>query len=75
MAAEGGDGRARHLVAACRASLRALGWNARQPWPVAAAFLNSTLSSSQVSDRLGRAQRGELKLLYVAPERLLMSRE
>ena len=34
-----------------------------------AAFLNSTLSSSQVSERLGRAQRGELKLLYVAPER------
>ena len=34
-----------------------------------AAFLNSTLSAAQVSDRLGRAQRGELKLLYVAPER------
>ncbi len=34
-----------------------------------AAFINSTLSSSQVSDRLARAARGEIKLLYVAPER------
>jgi ATP-dependent DNA helicase RecQ len=34
-----------------------------------AAFINSTLSSAEVSDRLGRAQRGELKMLYVAPER------
>ncbi len=34
-----------------------------------AAFINSSLSSSQVSDRLGRASRGELKLLYLAPER------
>ena len=34
-----------------------------------AAFINSTLSSSQVSERLARAQRGELKMLYVAPER------
>ena len=32
-------------------------------------FINSTLSSSQVSDRLARAERGEIKLLYVAPER------
>src|SRR3982751_6557314 len=31
-----------------------------------AAFVNSSLSSSQVSDRLGRAARGELKLLYLA---------
>jgi ATP-dependent DNA helicase RecQ len=36
---------------------------------VPAAFINSTLSSSQIADRLARAQRGELKLLYVAPER------
>ncbi len=36
---------------------------------LAAAFINSTLSSAEVSNRLGRAQRGELKLLYVAPER------
>jgi ATP-dependent DNA helicase RecQ len=34
-----------------------------------AAFINSTLSSAQVSDRLVRAERGEIKLLYVAPER------
>ncbi len=34
-----------------------------------ATFVNSTLSSSQVSDRLARAMRGEVKLLYVAPER------
>jgi ATP-dependent DNA helicase RecQ len=36
---------------------------------VPAAFINSSLTSSQVSDRLGRAARGELKLLYLAPER------
>jgi len=34
-----------------------------------AAFINSSLTASQVSDRLGRATRGELKLLYLAPER------
>ncbi|HEX2779512.1 MAG TPA: RecQ family ATP-dependent DNA helicase, partial [Gemmatimonadaceae bacterium] len=34
-----------------------------------AAFVNSTLSPGEVSDRLARAQRGEIKLLYVAPER------
>ncbi len=34
-----------------------------------AAFINSTLTSAQVSDRLARASRGELKLLYLAPER------
>ena len=34
-----------------------------------AAFINSTLTSSQVSDRLARASRGEIKMLYVAPER------
>ena len=34
-----------------------------------ATFLNSTLSGSQISDRMARAQRGEIKLLYVAPER------
>jgi ATP-dependent DNA helicase RecQ len=36
---------------------------------LSAAFINSTLTSSQVSDRLARAGRGDLKLLYVAPER------
>ncbi len=34
-----------------------------------ATFVNSTLTSSQVSDRLSRAMRGDIKLLYVAPER------
>jgi ATP-dependent DNA helicase RecQ len=36
---------------------------------IPAAFINSTLSSAEVSDRLMRAQRGELHMLYVAPER------
>lgn len=36
---------------------------------IAAAFINSTLSSTEVSDRLVRAQRGEIQMLYVAPER------
>ncbi len=34
-----------------------------------ATFVNSTLTPSQVSDRLSRAVRGDVKLLYVAPER------
>ncbi len=34
-----------------------------------AAFINSTLSYADVSDRFARAARGELRLLYVAPER------
>lgn len=34
-----------------------------------ATFVNSTLTGSQVSDRLARVRRGEIKLLYVAPER------
>ncbi len=36
---------------------------------IPAAFINSTLSAAEVSDRLMRAQRGELHMLYVAPER------
>lgn len=36
---------------------------------IPAAFINSTLSSAEVSDRLVRAQRGEIHMLYVAPER------
>ena len=34
-----------------------------------ATFINSTLSAAAASDRLVAAQRGELKLLYLAPER------
>jgi ATP-dependent DNA helicase RecQ len=36
---------------------------------IPATFINSSLTSSQISDRLGRAQRGEVRLLYLAPER------
>ena len=36
---------------------------------VRATFLNSTLGPGEVSHRLAQAQRGEMKLLYVAPER------
>ena len=38
-----------------------------------AAFINSSLERSEVSRRLARLERGELKLLYVAPERLLQA--
>ena len=34
-----------------------------------AAFINSSLTSGEVADRMARAQRGELRMLYVAPER------
>lgn len=34
-----------------------------------AAFINSTLTAAQVADRLARAARGDIKLLYLAPER------
>lgn len=37
---------------------------------IAAAYINSTLSGREVNERIRAAQRGELKLLYVAPERL-----
>jgi ATP-dependent DNA helicase RecQ len=34
-----------------------------------ATFINSTLTSNEVADRFARAARGELKLVYLAPER------
>ena len=34
-----------------------------------AAFINSSLTSNEVADRMARAHRGELRMLYVAPER------
>ncbi|HKO15802.1 MAG TPA: ATP-dependent DNA helicase RecQ [Gemmatimonadaceae bacterium] len=34
-----------------------------------ATFVNSTLTTNQIADRLARVQHGEIKLLYVAPER------
>ncbi|HEY2025609.1 MAG TPA: RecQ family ATP-dependent DNA helicase, partial [Gemmatimonadaceae bacterium] len=36
---------------------------------IPAAFVNSTLSAGEVSDRMARVARGEVKLLYAAPER------
>jgi ATP-dependent DNA helicase RecQ len=36
---------------------------------IPATFLNSTLDAHEVASRLDRARRGQLKLLYVAPER------
>ncbi len=41
---------------------------------VNAAFLNSTLSSDEVREVEQQLHRGELDLLYVAPERLMMPR-
>ncbi len=35
-----------------------------------AAYLNSTLSGSEVADRLAEVEAGRLRLLYLAPERL-----
>ena len=35
-----------------------------------AAFINSTLSNTEVANRMARAFTGELKLLYLAPERM-----
>lgn len=37
---------------------------------IAAVFINSTLSISQVRERLHQVQNGQYKLVYVAPERL-----
>lgn len=37
---------------------------------VSAAYINSTLSGKEVNERIRAARRGEIKLLYVAPERL-----
>lgn len=39
---------------------------------VSAAYLNSTLSASQAQQVIQQLQNGELQLLYVAPERLMM---
>jgi ATP-dependent DNA helicase RecQ len=36
---------------------------------IPATFVNSTLTQGEVSDRMARVARGEVKLLYVAPER------
>ncbi len=39
-----------------------------------ATYINSTLSPSEVSERMSRVQRGEVKLLYLAPERFDLGR-
>ncbi len=39
---------------------------------VAATFLNSSLSSAEARSRLAGLHRGEFRLLYVAPERLML---
>ena len=36
---------------------------------IPATFVNSTLSQGEVSERMARVSRGEVKMLYVAPER------
>jgi ATP-dependent DNA helicase RecQ len=36
---------------------------------ISATFINSSLSSSEVSERMRAAKKGEYKLLYIAPER------
>jgi ATP-dependent DNA helicase RecQ len=40
---------------------------------IEATFINSSLDRAEMSRRLARVERGEVKLLYVAPERLLQT--
>lgn len=40
---------------------------------IAATFLNSSLKPGEASERMAALLRGEIKLLYLAPERLLMA--
>jgi ATP-dependent DNA helicase RecQ len=47
--------------------------DAMQASGVAATFLNSSLGGSEVHERLNGLSRGAFKLLYVAPERLMLS--
>jgi ATP-dependent DNA helicase RecQ len=44
--------------------------DALKQYGVPATFINSSLSLKEVRDRIEKAERGEYKLLYVAPERL-----
>ena len=41
---------------------------------ISAAFINSTLSSAEVARKQAQAQKGQLKILYLAPERLTLPR-
>jgi ATP-dependent DNA helicase RecQ len=47
--------------------------DALQASGIAATFLNSTLNASEVAKRMLGLRAGEYKLLYVAPERLMLS--
>jgi ATP-dependent DNA helicase RecQ len=47
--------------------------DALQASGVAATFLNSSLSTEEARERTAKLHRGEFKLLYVAPERLMLS--
>lgn len=44
--------------------------DALQEYGIPATFINSSLSLKEVRSRIDKAERGEYKLLYVAPERL-----
>ena len=46
--------------------------DALQASGVAATFLNSSLNARESHERLAKLQRGEYKLLYVAPERVML---
>ncbi|MFP3473001.1 ATP-dependent DNA helicase RecQ, partial [Micrococcus sp. SIMBA_144] len=37
---------------------------------IEAAYINSSLTETEIRERMMEAENGELKLLYVAPERL-----
>src|SRR5690606_13905576 len=41
---------------------------------LAATYLNSTLSQAEISARMARVLRGEIKLLYAAPQRSALGR-
>src|SRR6186713_2522765 len=47
--------------------------DALQAAGIAATFLNSTLAPGESRERLRRLHGGEIRLLYVAPERLMLS--
>ncbi len=57
------------LIALMQDQVRAL-----QELGIEAAFLNSTLSPKEQSDVIRRLKAGEIRLLYVAPERLVQDR-
>lgn len=55
------------LIALMRDQVKALQQNG-----IRAAYINSSMESFEVAEVIGRVRQGELDLLYVAPERLLM---